>query len=382
MNGSGEVNNLSILPPFRLHFVFLPVPFSPSLSFRYIHSICARLCLSRHSTFCTFFHPIPVFSLLVPTSKSLLDCFSPSTLRNFLSYFLLYLNSLIFFFVAFPLSPLLAYQVPCGWLVFSSLFPYVVRRGCGVLSPATHAHLLFSFLLYGRHNTNRIQHHGRPIRPGFEPCRPRGGVGRVSLFLPPPYRQLLKDIHTHPWPGGGSFLGKNPPPSVRFEPTIAGTATSEHCLRQLYGHRPSFGFFDYYPSFLLVCFFVPFTQLYIQPSSFCSQSFHFFTGIPVSLTAFLSLLLFRVFFFSPTLFPSIHFVFCLQTLPLSFPLSLSAYSSYTLPSHVTSRIFFLHFLYLLLFLPSPDLCPVHQYILYCVLQHQHSPEITSPLSLS
>jgi hypothetical protein len=22
----------------------------------------------------------------------------------------------------------------------------------------------------------------------------------------------------HPWPGGGAFLGKNPPPSVRFEP--------------------------------------------------------------------------------------------------------------------------------------------------------------------
>jgi hypothetical protein len=23
---------------------------------------------------------------------------------------------------------------------------------------------------------------------------------------PPPYRQPLIDIHTHPWPGGGSFL--------------------------------------------------------------------------------------------------------------------------------------------------------------------------------
>jgi hypothetical protein len=57
-------------------------------------------------------------------------------------------------------------------------------------------------------------------------------VERVSLFLPPPYRQPLIDIHTHPWPGGGSFLRKNPPPSVRFEPTSAGTATSEHCLRQ------------------------------------------------------------------------------------------------------------------------------------------------------
>jgi hypothetical protein len=30
------------------------------------------------------------------------------------------------------------------------------------------------------------------------------------------------------------------------------------------------GFFDCFPSFLLFCAFVPFTQLYIHPSSFCS----------------------------------------------------------------------------------------------------------------
>jgi hypothetical protein len=62
-------------------------------------------------------------------------------------------------------------------------------------------------------------------------------VEKVSLFLPPPYRQPLIDIHTHPWPGGGSFLRKNPPPSVGFEPPSARTATSEHCLRQPCGHR-------------------------------------------------------------------------------------------------------------------------------------------------
>jgi hypothetical protein len=60
---------------------------------------------------------------------------------------------------------------------------------------------------------------------------------RVLIFLPPPYRQPLLDIHTYPWPGGVSFLRKNPPPSVGFEPTSAGTATSEHCLRQPCGHR-------------------------------------------------------------------------------------------------------------------------------------------------
>jgi hypothetical protein len=66
-----------------------------------------------------------------------------------------------------------------------------------------------------------------------------------QVFLSLPYRQPLIDIHTHPWPGhrlpgGGSFLRKNPPPSVGFEPTSAGSATSEHCLRQPYGHRATF----------------------------------------------------------------------------------------------------------------------------------------------
>jgi hypothetical protein len=116
---------------------------------------------------------------------------------------------------------------------FFLFFPYVVRRGSGVLSPATHAHPLFSFLLFW---TTQHEYNKHNIHPGFEPCRPRGGVGRVSLFLPPPYRQPLIDIHTHPWPGEDFFLGKNPPPSVRFEPTSAGTATSEHCLRQPCGH--------------------------------------------------------------------------------------------------------------------------------------------------
>jgi hypothetical protein len=54
------------------------------------------------------------------------------------------------------------------------------------------------------------------------------------------------------------------------------------------------GFFDSLPSSLLVCVFVSFTQLYIHPSSFCSQSFHFLTGIPVPLVVFLCLLFLHV----------------------------------------------------------------------------------------
>jgi hypothetical protein len=63
----------SVLSPFHLHSVFLSVPFSPSLTFRYIYSTCAQLFLSPHRTFCIFFlsfHPIPASSLLVAPSKS------------------------------------------------------------------------------------------------------------------------------------------------------------------------------------------------------------------------------------------------------------------------------------------------------------------------
>jgi hypothetical protein len=108
-----------------------------------------------------------------------------------------------------------------------------VRRGSGALSPATHAHSTSHSQTY----TTLIH----PWAPFPDGTRTRADlavvVERVSLFLPPPYRQPLIDIHTHLWPGGGSFLRKNPPPSVGFEPTSAGTATSEHCLRQPCGHR-------------------------------------------------------------------------------------------------------------------------------------------------
>jgi hypothetical protein len=67
----------------------------------------------------------------------------------------------------------------------------------------------------------------------------------VVVERPPPYRQPRGDIHKHPWPGGGSFFGKNPPPSVRFELTSIGTATSEYFLRQPCGHRAIAMLMDY-----------------------------------------------------------------------------------------------------------------------------------------
>jgi hypothetical protein len=99
------------------------------------------------------------------------------------------------------------------------------------------------------------------------------------------------------------------------------------------------GFFNFSPFFLLARVFVSFTQLYIHPFSFCSQSFHFFTGIPVSLVVgtYFSFSFFSMFFFFLSSIPLVSctltfYPFCPQALPLSFPLSISSYSSCTFPS--------------------------------------------------
>jgi hypothetical protein len=118
------------------------------------------------------------------------------------------LTMTFFSLYSLPLSPL----GPCGRLI-----PFL--GGAAGLRDTFPGHPRPpSPLLFHNTNTTHTQHniHGWPIRPGFEPCRPRVVVGRVFFFLPPPNRQPLKDMHTHPWPDGGSFLGKNPPPSVRF----------------------------------------------------------------------------------------------------------------------------------------------------------------------
>jgi hypothetical protein len=123
------------------------------------------------------------------------------------------------------------------------------------------------------------------------------------------------------------------------------------------------GFFDSLSSFLLACVFVPFTQVYVHPSSFCSQSFHFFTGITFLLVVFLFLLLLRVLFlFSPAfrhypeLFSSIHFVLKLchslsrfhSPLVPSIPKSLPSASYISIFSTMLSNI-------IILLLKSPPL---------------------------
>jgi hypothetical protein len=165
-----------------------------------------------------------------------------------------------------------------------------------------------------------------------------------------------------------SFLSFHPTPVFSF---LVPTSKSRHhfsffctlspqVLWNFLCHTPLIlpvvsGFFDSFPSFLLACVFVPFTQLYIHPASFCSQSFHFFTGIPVPL-----IVLFLSLFFSALFFFSIHFVLKLcrslfrfhsKPIPLAF---FPDYVTWCFSAHSKhpSQIFFLHSLYLLMFLPS------------------------------
>jgi hypothetical protein len=144
-----------------------------------------------------------------------------------------------FFLVAFPLSPYLAYQVPLRSACFFSFFP-VVRRGSGVLSPATHAHPLSS-PFSGRHNTNTTHNiHGRPIRPGIRTLLTSRWC-RKSVALPSTTLPSAPDRHTHTSMARRRFLpSKKSSPFGGIRTTSAGTATSEHCLRQPCGRRATY----------------------------------------------------------------------------------------------------------------------------------------------
>jgi hypothetical protein len=101
----------------------------------------------------------------------------------------------LFFFSLSPFTLLGLSGTFYGRLVFV-IFP-VVRRGSGVLSPATHAHPLSS-LFSGRHNTNTTTHniHGRPIRPGIRTLLTSRWC-RKSVALPSTTLPSAPDRHTH-----------------------------------------------------------------------------------------------------------------------------------------------------------------------------------------
>jgi hypothetical protein len=116
---SSSTSLSSILSPFRLHSVFLLVPFSLiSLSISHVLN-----CLFFYSTLCTFFalFPIPVFSLLVPTTKSrhhfsFFYTLSFQVLRNFLSCTPLTFPVVSGFFDSFP-----SFLLVCVFVPFSRL---------------------------------------------------------------------------------------------------------------------------------------------------------------------------------------------------------------------------------------------------------------------
>jgi hypothetical protein len=116
-------------------------------------------------------------------------------------------------------------------------FLQVVRRGSGALSPATHAH-----------STSHSQTYTTLIHPWAhfpDGTRTRADLAVVVervLILPSTTLPSAPTRHTHTSMARRSFL-----PSKKSSPfggirTRAGTATSEHCLRQLCGHRATLEF--------------------------------------------------------------------------------------------------------------------------------------------
>jgi hypothetical protein len=110
-------------------FVLLPVPFSPSFSFRYIYSTCTLLSLSLHSSFCTFFPLLPSNTyFLSPHSHahhfSLSCILSPQGLRNFLCNIPLILPVVSGFFDSLPSFLLVCVFVPFTRLYIATSFHF------------------------------------------------------------------------------------------------------------------------------------------------------------------------------------------------------------------------------------------------------------------
>jgi hypothetical protein len=139
----------------------------------------------------------------------------------------------ISFFCSLPLSPLQASQVPCGRLIVFSSSPLFFLRWCGGAPryfprpPTPTLSSPFSFL----DDTIRTQHdiHGWPIRPGFEPCRPRGG-GRKSVALP-----------STPCSGAATFAPQQLLPLLKLLRAGVPDAEDDHIIGQALNQLPGFG---------------------------------------------------------------------------------------------------------------------------------------------
>jgi hypothetical protein len=201
----------------------------------------------------------------------------------------------IFFF---SLSPFLSGTFTVG--LFFSFFP-VVRRG----SPTTHAHL-FSSPLSGRHNTNTTTHniHGREAHPAWD-------SNPADVALPSTTLTSAPDRHTH-------IHGPAEVPSFEKSLPFGGIRTHWRRDRDLGALSPTA---MRPPSYLLLLLIFPFLHWHTRFSDSISLSLCFFSVLFSFLSSFRLV---------SCTFPFHRF--CLQTLAFSFPLSLSAFSSYILPS--------------------------------------------------
>jgi hypothetical protein len=116
-------------------------------------------------------------------------------------------------------------------------FLQVVRRGSGALSPATHAHSTSHSQTY-----TTLIHPWAPFPDGTRTRADLAVVAERVLILPSTTLPSAPTRHTHTSMARRSFL-----PSKKSSPfgeirTRAGTATSEHCLRQPCGHRATLEF--------------------------------------------------------------------------------------------------------------------------------------------
>jgi hypothetical protein len=159
-----------------------------------------------------------------------------------------YVYVLFFFFfkLPFPFLAIRLFTVPFGRPLFPLQFPFafsqVMRRGSGALSPATHAHSTSHSQTY----TTTFIHPWAPFPDGTRTRADLAVVAeRVLIFLPPPYRQPLLDIHTHgpaevpsfekilPLRWDSNPLASGPRPRSTFSDSHAATEPPYLCLVDL-----------------------------------------------------------------------------------------------------------------------------------------------------
>jgi hypothetical protein len=102
----------------------------------------------------------------------------------------------MFFFNSLPLSPYWPIRYLAVRLFFPLFFFPYVRRGSGVLSPATHAHPLLSSPFLDDTKRTQPNIHGRPIRPGIRTLLTSRWC-RKSVALAPTTLPSAPARHTH-----------------------------------------------------------------------------------------------------------------------------------------------------------------------------------------